>query len=44
MFALWGFAVATAFLPSIYAAPFLPRWWMVAIGLAFVPFNLRAVD
>jgi len=44
MFALWGFAVATAFLPGIYSAPFMPRWWMVAIGLGFAAFDLRAVD
>jgi hypothetical protein len=45
LFGAWGFAVAAAFLPGIYSAPFLPRWWVLAIGLAFVPrFDLRLID
>jgi hypothetical protein len=44
-FGAWGFAVAAAFLPGIYSAPFLPRWWILAIGLAFVPrLDLRLID
>src|ERR1700691_3460850 len=45
MLGLWGFAVATAFLPGIYSAPFMPRWWAFAIGIAFVPrLDLRRID
>ena len=36
MLALWGFAVATAYLPTIYSAPFMPRWWAVAMGIGCV--------
>ena len=44
-FGAWGFAVAAAFLPGIYSAPFLPRWWVLALGFAFVPrLDLRLVD
>ena len=42
---LWGFAVAAAFVPGMYAAPFLPRWWAICLGLVFVPrLDPRTVD
>ena len=34
---LWGFAVATAFLPGMYSGPYLPRYWVIAAGLALLP-------
>ena len=36
MFALWGFAVAIAYVPTIYSAPFMPRWWALAIGIGCI--------
>jgi len=45
MFALWGFAVATAYVPGIYSAPYMPRYWAIAIGLALVAkLDLAAID
>ena len=42
---LWGFAVAAAFVPGMYAAPFLPRWWAICLGLVFVPrLDPRTID
>ena len=43
--ALWGFGVAIAFVPGMYAAPFLPRWWAICLGLVSVPsLNALALD
>jgi hypothetical protein len=45
MFALWGFAVAATYVPGIYSAPYMPRYWAIAIGLAaFASLDLRALD
>lgn len=38
---VWAFAVAVAFVPGIYGAPFWQRWLIIAAGLAFVPYDLR---
>lgn len=45
MFRLWGFAVAAAYVPDIASAPYMPRFWAIALGLGFVPrFDLRLID
>jgi hypothetical protein len=45
MFALWGFAVATAYVPGIYSAPYMPRYWVIALGLAACArLDLKALD